>query len=413
MRSIQTFYRHLVPLAAGLLICMMVLTACGSGGDSSGGSDPNGELVVSLTDGAGDFANYEVDLVDVSLTGADGSEVSVLPSSTRVNFAQYTDITEIMVAAKVLVGNYKSVTLTLDYSDADIWVKTAVGDLVKVDVSNIIDENGVVITQVDVTVDLDPENLLIIDPYIPVHLQLDFDLELTSSPLFLDSEGSVSVSVDPYVSVEVDIAGYKIHRLRGLLSEVTPEDSLFKVTIQPFYAPLDGSWRDFGSMTVATGSETLYEINNQTYEGREGLEALAALSGISPVVVEGDFNLGTFQFEAENVYAGISVPWGNRDVAYGVVTAREGNELTLKGANLTLINGSINFHHEVTVILGENTVIKREFAREESGVEDIEVGKVISVFGTLAGDDPENMVLDATGGYVRIYLTPVFGIGMM
>lgn len=407
MRRIQNYYSRLVPFAAGLLICMMMFTACGGG--SSDGSDPTGELVMSLTDGAGDFANYEVDVVDVTLTDEDGNKISVLPTPTRVNFAQYTDISEVLVAVKVPVGKYDAVTVTVDYSDADIWVETVVGDLVKVDVSNIVDENGAVMTQVDVDVDLDPENPLVIAPQIPVHVQVDYDLELSNEAVF-DSQ-SVSVSVDPYVLVEVDVADYKIHRLRGLLGEATPEDGSFTVAIRPFYTPLNDLVGDFGRMTVTTGSETLYEIDNQTYEGPEGLEAMAALSGITPVVVEGSFNPDTFQFEAEAVYVGFSVPWGHQDVAHGVVTAREGNELTLGGTNLTRIDGSVDFNDEVTVLLDESTVIRREFSMEEMAIEDVAAGQMISAFGTLDTDDPENIVLDASEGYVRIHSIPLPGLG--
>ena len=118
-------YRYWLTLVASLVVAFN-LTACG-GGDSSG--EGNGQVIVSLTDAQGDFATYTVDVLSVKLTHADGREVETLPLTTRVDFAQYTDLTEFLTAATVPNGRYVKGSLVLDYSNADIQVEDTNGNL--------------------------------------------------------------------------------------------------------------------------------------------------------------------------------------------------------------------------------------------------------------------------------------------
>ncbi len=408
MRLIRISNLRLMLCLMGWLIVTMMFTGCGRNETSADGSDQNGDLVVSLTDAEGDFVNYTVDVVEVRLTHANGSEVSALPVSTRIDFAQYTDVTEFLTAASVPLGAYETVTLTLDYSNADIWVEDALGELVKVDNSLVADENGDAITQVEVGVELENRSYLVVAPGNPAHLQLDFDLAATNSVTF-DDKGVPSVRVDPYLVAEVDREDSKIHRLRGLLDEVTPQDGTFSVIIRPFYAALSGDDGDFGKMTVVTDSDTLFDINDQVYDGQAGLEAMEGLAPSSAVVVVGNLNFDPLQFEAEHVYAGTSVPWGDQDVACGTVVARSGNELSVKGVTLTRSDGTIVFHDLVTVTLGDDTVVRRQLFLPPLELEEISVGQRVSVFGTLTSDDPVNLVLDASEGYVRLFFTTLRG----
>lgn len=104
-----------------LLLFGLSLMACGGGdgSDGSAGSD-TGEVFVGLTDADGDFATYTVDVSSLTLTRADGAVIDALPISTRVDFAQYTDLTEFLTVATVPLGIYTHVDMTLDYTNADI-----------------------------------------------------------------------------------------------------------------------------------------------------------------------------------------------------------------------------------------------------------------------------------------------------
>ena len=141
-----------------------------------------GQVVIGLTDEEGDFVNYTVDVVYLTLTKANGVVVSTLPISTRVDFAQYTEMTEFLTAATIPSGVYTEATLLLDYQDAEIWVEDSNGD--SVEVETILDVDGNPITTLEVSVRLEGRNSLLIAPGIPAHLTLDFNLNASNKVEF-------------------------------------------------------------------------------------------------------------------------------------------------------------------------------------------------------------------------------------
>lgn len=407
MKILRINLPRLILVFLGLLILSAGLTACGGGTGTSGdNSGETGELAVSLTDAEGDFSSYTVDVISLTLTKANGAEVSVLPMSARVDFAQYTDMTEFLTAVTVPSGAYVAASMTLDYSNADIWVENGAGELVQAEA--IVDEEGAPITLLEVTVQLEGRNHLVIAPGIPMHLVLDFDLAATNTVTF-DNGGAATVAVDPYLIADVNRVNDKIHRLRGLLDEVDPADSTFTVLIRPFYCPMTGDHRRFGRMTVSTDSDTLFDLNGTSYQGETGLEAMQNLDPLAAVVAVGALRFNPLRFEADEVYAGTSVPWGDQDIASGSVVAREGNTLTMKGATLVRNDGSVIFHDLVTVAIGAATRVTRQFSTEILTIGDISVGQRVTVSGTLTSDDPMNLALDATEGHVRLQMTTVRG----
>ncbi len=63
-----------------------------------------GTVLVSLTDADGDFLNYSVDVVSLSLRKADGTIVQALPTHQRVDFARLVDLTELVTVAATVVA---------------------------------------------------------------------------------------------------------------------------------------------------------------------------------------------------------------------------------------------------------------------------------------------------------------------
>ena len=82
-------------------------------------ADACGTVFLSLTDADGDFLSYSVNVVSLTLEKANGAVVDVLPNSTRIDFAQYVDISEFVSVATVPPGVYVAGTIKLDYSDAE------------------------------------------------------------------------------------------------------------------------------------------------------------------------------------------------------------------------------------------------------------------------------------------------------
>ncbi len=406
--------RGLIALLAVVLLAMLSMVGCGAGA-TDGSSDQaggEGELAVSLTDAPGEFATYAVDVLALTLTKANGAQVSTLPLTTRIDFAQYTEMTEFLTALTVPSGVYVAATLTLDYSDADIWVENESGETIQVAAQNIVDEKGLPLTVLDMTVHLEDRNRLVIAPGIPAHLLLDFDLN-ASHEVNLDNPLVPVVTVDPLLIVDVNRMPPKLHRVRGALNTVDVDRSSFSLFLRPFYCPLSGGHHHYGARTIKTDNTTLYEINGKSYTGLAGLEAMAALDPLTAVVAIGDLKFHPLRFEARQVYAGSSVPGGEMDVVRGNVLSRQDDTLVVKGATLIRGDSRIVFNDQITVQIGEDTVVTRQLSAEPIGTfdkDDISVGQKVVVFGTLSGDN-DHLVMDASTdqSHVRMLLTTVRG----
>lgn len=407
-----SMYRKVIVFLAAALLMLTGMYGCGGSGTNGTIDTDEGSLAISLTDAPGDFATYTVDVLALTLTKANGTQVSTLPLETRIDFSQYTEMTEFLTAATIPSGVYVAATLTLDYTNADIWVEDELGDTVQVTPDNIVDENDDPVTVLDMTVQLEGRNRLVIAPGIPAHLLLDFDLSATNH-VNLDDPTTPVVIVDPFLVADVNRMPLKFHRVRGALHEVSLEDSSFSLFLRPFYCPLSGNHRRYGSRSVLTTAETLYDLNGAQYVGQAGLEAMAALDPLTAVVAIGDLKFDPLRFEAREVYAGSSVPGGTLDVVKGNVIGRQGDTLTIKGATLIRDNSSVVFNDEVTVYIGEETIVTRQLSMDPLGTygkDDISVGQRVLVFGTLLDED-EDLVLDASTAEsaVRMLLTTVRG----
>jgi len=110
-----------------MLAILATLAACGGGAESSNmvtaaecdPSDPNtiaecGTLLVVLTDADGDFLNYTVDVLSLTLETADGRIVETLPRTTRINFTDYVDLAELVVAASIPPATYVSGIISIN-----------------------------------------------------------------------------------------------------------------------------------------------------------------------------------------------------------------------------------------------------------------------------------------------------------
>ena len=304
-----------------ILVIAMLATGCGGSSGTADTQDGTGEVAVSLTDAPGDFANYTVDVKSLTLTRANGAQVSVLPLQARIDFSQYTDMTEFLTAMTVPSGVYVSATMTLDYSNADIWVEGESG--APVQAAAVLDSDGNPAATMEVTVQLEDRSRLRIVPGVPAHLLLDFNLQTTNQVRF-DNGGAATVTVDPFLVAE-------LHRLRGLLNDVSLDESSFTIYLRPFYCALSGSQAPFGLRTVVTTDSTLFNIDGDQYEGLEGLTVMTGLDPLTAVVAIGDLMFNPLRFEAREVYAGSSVPGGDLDAVEGSVVSRQGDSLTIKG----------------------------------------------------------------------------------
>ncbi|MBU6432432.1 MAG: metallophosphoesterase [Nitrospirae bacterium] len=395
-----------------VVLCVLVATlsfvGCSGGGTGGSGAPTanTGQALISVTDAAGDFLSYVVNVQSLTLTRQDGTEVETLPLTTRINFADYVDLTEFFTAATIPSGTYISARMRLDFSTADLQVEDSTGNAISVPVANIQDAQGNPITTLDVTVRFDDRRALVIAPGVPSHLTLDFNLR-ASNTVDLTVTPPV-VTVKPFLVADVDPQNPKTMRLRGPLDSVNQQNHTYQVFLRPMFGPLGSvPLSTFGSVTVHTDTNTVFEIDQVTSQGDAGLTALAAKPTGTATVAIGEWEVVTKQFKANEVLAGSSVPGGTRDVVTGVVMARSGDQLTVRGATLVRSDGTFTFHETVTVNVGATTTVRQQALMTTGLTKDaISVGQQLTAFGTF---NVSTNTLDATTGLVRLLVTSVAG----
>ncbi|MFV2055622.1 MAG: DUF4382 domain-containing protein [Thiohalomonadales bacterium] len=386
-------------------IAAIALSACAPDDTGSVAGDNTGELILGLTDAAGDFSHYNVDVTQITLTKLNGAVVRVLPVTTQVDFAQYTEMTEFLTAAMIPAGVYNKATLSLDYSNADIWLEDNSGTDVKV--ATILDSEANPVTTMDVSVRLEGRNRLAIVAGVPAHMTLDFDLDASNSVEF-DVNDIPTITVEPYLLADLEFEVPRIHRVRGPLARVNIDRQAFAVIIRPF-RHLQNNDKRFGTLAVKVSEDTVYDINDMDYVGSTGLDALDALPALAATVVVGDLKFNPRRFVAREVYAGSSVAGGSMDVVKGTVVARAGDSLTVRGATLIRAGGSVVFRATVNVDIAATTRVKKQGSVEPATSDDISVGQSVTIFGSLSNDVATELTMNATAGLVRLKVTNIRG----
>lgn len=374
----------LANIRQGIWIFLIAISALALGACSSGSSDGNtgdeefGDLTISLTDAEGDFNQYTIDVDSINLYKTNGAVIETLPNTARLDFSQYVEVTEFLSTATVPVGSYNKAEITLDYSNAAITVEDENGNSIP---AQALDESGQPLTRVTLEVMINEQSGFKITPGKPAALILDFDLEASNEVTI--NGNSATIVVNPILLANTSIEDDKSRRLRGLLAGVNLERETFGVKLRPFRI----RHRDFGKITAHTNDDTVFEIDGVAYRQLEGLEVLAQQTGITPLVALGTVNYGDRRFLAQQVYAGSSVPWGDKDALKGSVIARSGNTLTVLGATIEFDDGHYSFNDEIEVLIDENTTVtKQGDPGNQHRIGDISVGQKITALGHVADD---------------------------
>ncbi|HSM32341.1 MAG TPA: metallophosphoesterase [Woeseiaceae bacterium] len=408
-------------IRASVATLVLLLGACG-GGSGSSGSDPVascdpadagttaecGSVIVSFTDADGDFLNYTLDVVSLTLETANGRVVETLPRETRINFSDYVDLTELVTVATVPPATYVAGTIRLDYTDAEVFVEAG-GASKKATVT---DRDGTPLAQAELRITLSDRDQLTVRRGLPSLLQLDFDLaashvvDIVPTPAIATAE--------PFIVAEVTPIDEKTTRVRGPLVEVDEAAGAYTVALRPFHH----RHGDFGRMTVQTTDDTEFEVNGESFFGAAGLQALAAAGRGTPTVAGGMLSVAEREFTAAVVLAGSSVPGAGRDAVVGNVIARNGDILTVRGATIIPHDRRAHFHDDVLVQVGPDTRVSRDGDRQtDLGIDAISIGQRVTVRGSgpdamrAASDaDSPQILFDATAGAVRLHVTHLSGI---
>jgi hypothetical protein len=410
------------------------LAACGGGGGMSGGSGPGpqgcssstcGNALLTLTDAAGDFASYTVDVASLQLTKADGTVVETLPVKTRVDFTQLVDVTEFVAAAAIPQGEYVSATMTLDYSNAAIFVYTDANDSQSVQVAQVLDSTGKTLwsstppapasSTVTVTVQLDNKNHLFITPGKLARLALDFNVA-ASNNVDLTNPAAPQVQVKAFIVASVVPADTKSIRVRGTLVSVDVAGGTYTVDVEPF----NDADSKRGQVVIHTTAQTTFAIDGTSYTQTDGLNALNAEPAGTITVAFGTLSKADQTFTATQVLAGSSVQSTKLDRLQGVVISRSAADangvITLvvrRGTIETHADGDCKFSaKDVALQFGAGTKITSAVGEPTAPVTAWpSVGSEITAFGTAttstsaAGD----RIFDATAGQLRLELTTLWG----
>jgi hypothetical protein len=162
----------------------------------------------------------------------------------------------------------------------------------------------------------------------------------------------------------------------------------------------------FGSSTFAVDAETVYEIDGTLATGSAGLAALAALADDTLVLAQGPVVLQRLQ--ADRVLAGTSVPGSGSDAVHGVVIARAGNVLTVRGLRAERGAEQRFTRDLVEVTVGSGTVVRSRVDQRDLTETALTVGALVTVSGALdtSGDVDR---LDATAARVQLHVSEATG----
>jgi hypothetical protein len=397
----------------GSSVVALGLAACGSSGMVGVGAPTTGPAgcststcgtaYLTITDATGDFTSYTVDVTSLKLTKADGAVVETLPVKTRIDFTQLVNVTEFVTAATIPNGDYVSATMTVDYSNAAVFVEVN-GAPVQ---AKLVDGSGNALSTLQLKVQLDNKDHLVIGPGVPARLALDFNLA-ASNTVDVTSTPPV-VTVKPVIVASVVPIDTKDTRVRGTLVSVDTVAATYTVKLHPF----DDDAADRGQVVVGTTAQTTFEIDGKSYLGSAGITALAALPAGSLTVAVGAFDPTTKAFTANSVLAGTSVRNPAFDRLRGAVISRSGNTLVVRGASLEpRETGRVSFMpHDVTLTVGSGTTVTEVGdPTTPPTLASISVGSAITAFGTEGTDSAGNPTLDASGGKVRVEVTSLWGL---
>lgn len=395
------------------IICVLGLGGCGGSSESEPtsvsedeiavegeialASEPTGELQLILTDAEEDFVTYQVNVSSIELVRRDGVQVSVLSTTTEVDFVQYQDLSELFAVTSIPQGRYESIVMQLDYTDADIVIQNEQGEGIP---AAVIDTEGNPVTQLDLEIRLTGDQPIFISPQRLAAVTVDLDLAASNR---IVSYEPAQVEVEPFLMVTAQLDEDREHRVRGLLETADSDANTIELNIRPMRLR-EGR---FGQVTLNVNDETRYDIDGTSYTGSEGLTVLAGMSIDTPLVGYGQLQEEGEGYLATSIVAGSSVAWSGYDVLKGVVKAREGDQLTVGAAVIEPENGAAHYRSDISITLAETTLVTNA-TWGDSDIGALSVGQKIVALGDHTVNEGVTS-FDATDGQIKMKLNSISG----
>jgi hypothetical protein len=367
-----------------------------------------GTGVITMQASNVDFVSYRVNIDSITLTRTDGVVVEPLAYPQTVDLAQVSKQPELVGAPAIPTGTYLSATITLDYTVPSIWVDE---DGKAVELAPV-GTDGNVMTVASVTVVFDAKKPLVINSQQSTRIAINMNVASFNTP----NPGKTEVVVQPYAVMLPAAEDSTVLRARGLFVTEMSVSEGFVMNARPFIDQVSA----IGAETINTTPATYWNINGAVYTGNAGLKALSGVQISTPIIAYG--TLGSLagitpSFTATQVYAGIMAQDPLAEDLFGVVSARSGNTLTIKGGTyfniyLTSVTRVPTVYFDTaTVTVGPATILLEDGnAAAAPTLEDISVGQQVHVYGqgTFSGTGT-TLTLNATLGLLRIQPAQLYG----
>jgi hypothetical protein len=376
---------------------------------------------VTLSDTAGDFTGYTVNVDSLTLTGKNVGVITAIGAVETVDFTKLKNISELWSAASIPNDTYTAANIVLDYSTANISVMVN-GVPTK---AKVVDTTGAAVTQQTINITLDPVNQPVIQPtYASTSaIRLAIDLDLAASNVVDMSTSPPTVTIKPFMTVAASPSDTKPIRVRGPLINSSVGVGTYTVYVRPFFDEVNS----LGSLSIFNTASTVYTIDGTTYVGGAGLTVLsqtsagttvtAAYTTLQPTTTL-NASVTAGKFNASFVVAGSTLEDFYTQGLEGDVIARSGNTLTLRGSTLQLNDGESQYNDaDAVVIVGPSTIVTAEDNTTLTGLnyKSIAVGQHIIARGIYELPASGVVTLDATGnsstntGSVRLQSTQLWG----
>ena len=352
-----------------------------------------GQIMIVVRDDEEDFLSYDIDILSIDLVRVDGSQVSVTPTTARVDFIQYTELSELFSINTIPTGRYNQISFTLDYSTASIVIQDESGISYQASAQN---SEGETLTTYALTLVLDDGEPLMISKGKLSAITLDLDLASTNQ--IISFEPAI-VQVDPFVNVTVGAEEAREHRARGLLQSVDSASNTLTIAVKP----LRKQTGDFGEMTITVDESTLYEIDGVEIPHGDAFATLASLPIDSPIIAFGWVDAESV-FSATKVIAGSSVAWAGQDAFRGVITARTAESITISGVVFSHEDREATHTEELTFLYNDLTKITG-FNQQEISANSLSIGQHIKALGEFEAQQTFN----SADSIVHIKLSTIIG----
>jgi len=373
----------------------LFLAGCG---DSSNPDETTlmGDLEVAVTDAEEDFLSYRIELESIQLKKANDSRVDILPLESDIDFVQYQELSELFAVLSVPAGEYQSVILGLDYSDADIVIQDEGGVSYQ---ANVQDASGNAISQIDIELNLNDNESINISPFKAAQLTLDLDLAASNT---IESFDPPLVTVEPFMIGSTSLDIDREHRVRGLLDGVNLEENTVAIKLIPMRLRKGA----FGDYDFHVDENTLYEIDGTEYSAEEGLQLLSEQPEESPLVAfGGPSEDDEVRYLASQVLVGSSVPWAEQDVLKGIITARSDTGVSIKDAVVETRDKAAHFQTDLILNISDTTIVTG-YRLGDGSIDNLSVGQQILALGEF---NSETNAFDSTEGHVRMKLNAIVG----